>query len=171
MKSLHIATLLSLALISLTDAIASGSHTGDHGHDTMIGKPGKAAQVSRTIKIDMNDNMRFTPANLQARQGETIRFLISNSGKLKHEFVLGTEQELGQHYELMKKHPEMEHSDPNMISLAAGQSGEVLWQFSKAGQIDFACLQAGHYEAGMKGKVQVHTSKAPSTSKAQPHQH
>ena len=148
-------TVLSLG----TQAWAAGA--GNHSHDAAaaIGAPGKKANVSRTVDVDMTDTMRFMPASVTARQGETIRFVVKNSGQLKHEFVLGTEKELKAHYEQMKKFPEMEHDDPNMVSLAAGKTGEVIWQFTKAGKIDFACLQPGHYEAGMKGLVNVASGK------------
>lgn len=33
--------------------------------------------------------------------------------------------------------------------------GEIVWQFTRAGEFRFACLQPGHYEAGMSGKVVV----------------
>jgi uncharacterized cupredoxin-like copper-binding protein len=55
----------------------------------------------------------------------------------------------------MQKFPEMEHSDPNQVSLDPGKSGELIWQFSKAGRFDFACLQPGHFEAGMRGHIVV----------------
>ena len=97
---------------------------------------------------------------LSVRQGETVRFVVKNSGKVKHEMVLGTEKELKEHYELMKKNPEMEHDEPNMVTLAPGKTGEIVWQFTRAGKVDFACLQPGHYDAGMKGAVSV--SKAPA---------
>ena len=97
-----------------------------------------------------------------ARQGETIRFSVKNSGKVKHEFVLGTDKELKAHYELMKKFPEMEHADPNMVSVAPGKTGEVIWQFTQVGKIDFACLQPGHYDAGMRGAVNVAAGKGAS---------
>jgi len=153
------ATMLAVA----TQAWAAGA--GDHGHDaaSAIGAPGKKANVSRNVDVDMTDTMRFIPASVTARQGETIRFVVKNSGQLKHEFVLGTEKELKAHYEQMKKFPEMEHDDPNMVSLAAGKSGEVIWQFTKAGKIDFACLQPGHYEAGMKGLVKVAAGKGAAS--------
>ena len=125
-----------------------------------IGEPGKVASVTRTVQIDMTDAMRFTPASINAKQGETIRLVIKNSGKVKHELVLGTEKELKEHYEVMKKFPEMEHDDPNMVTVAPGKTGQVIWQFSKAGKIDFACLQPGHYEAGMKGAVAVAAGKS-----------
>ncbi|GHC90320.1 hypothetical protein GCM10007320_38510 [Pseudorhodoferax aquiterrae] len=124
-----------------------------------------AAKVTRTIKVDMTDAMRFNPATIDVQQNETVRFLITNSGKVKHELVLGTEQELKEHYEVMKKNPEMEHDDPNMVTLAPGKSGEVIWQFTKAGKVDFACLQPGHYDAGMKGAVTVAKAKGKASAK------
>jgi uncharacterized cupredoxin-like copper-binding protein len=158
------ASELILALIlcaSATAAPAAGKHAGGHGHDdAAIGEPGKPANVTRTVNVDMTDAMRFVPASIDVKQGETVRLVIKNSGKLKHELVLGAEKELKEHYELMKKHPEMEHDDPNMVTLAAGKTGEVNWRFTKAGKIDFACLQPGHYEAGMKGLVNVAAGKS-----------
>ena len=159
-------------------AIGGHAHTHTHTHthslghtdpDThSIGTPGQAAKVTRTVNVDMTDAMRFSPASITARQGETIRFTVRNAGQVKHEFVLGTEKELKEHYELMKKFPEMEHSDPNMVTVAPGKTGEVIWQFTKAGKIDFACLQPGHYDAGMKGAVNVGAVKA-ATMKADGH--
>lgn len=99
--------------------------------------------------------MRFTPSDVTVKKGETIRFVIKNSGQVPHEFSLGTEQELKEHYEEMKKFPGMEHEEANKISLKPGQQGEVIWRFTKAGVVHFACLHVGHYEAGMKGQVKV----------------
>ena len=147
----------ALAALATAGASASGIHAGDHDHDAeeAIGKPGVAARATRTINVDMTDRMRFTPADIGVKQGETVRFVIRNSGQLKHELVLGTEKKLREHHEAMKKNPEMEHADPNMATLAPGQRGEIVWQFTQAGKVDFACLQPGHYDAGMKGAVNV----------------
>ncbi|MDR6885563.1 MULTISPECIES: cupredoxin domain-containing protein [Variovorax] len=147
----------AFAVLAAADALAAGNHAGGHGHDAdaAIGNPGVAAKATRTINVDMADSMRFTPADITVKQGETVRFIVRNSGQLKHELVLGTEQELKEHYEAMKKNPEMEHADANMVTLAAGKTGEIVWQFTKAGRVDFGCLQPGHYDAGMKGAVEV----------------
>lgn len=150
-----IKSIAALAVFaSATGVWASGSHAGGHSEDA-IGKPGVAAKVTRTVQLDMTDNMRFNVSDLTAKQGETIRFMIKNSGKIKHEMVLGTTKELKDHYEQMKKNPEMEHAEPNMVTLAPGKTGEIIWQFTKAGKVDFACLQPGHYDAGMKGLIHV----------------
>lgn len=152
----------SLALAAAS-CFAAGDHAGGHGNgnavghaaDQAVGQPGVAARATRTVQVDMADNMRFTPADIRVRQGETVRFVVKNSGALQHELVFGTEKALQAHHEAMKKHPGMAHAEPNMVTLAAGRSGELVWQFTQAGKVDFACLQPGHYEAGMKGAVRV----------------
>ncbi|MDC7703518.1 cupredoxin domain-containing protein [Vogesella indigofera] len=143
-----------LSGLSMAPAMAAGTHAGGHG-DSAIGQPGKAANVTRTIQVDMSDNMRFSAPLISVKQGETVRFVVRNLGKVKHEFSLGTEQELMEHYEVMKKFPDMEHDEPSKVSLAPGGKGEVIWHFSKAGTVNFACLHPGHYDAGMKGQIKV----------------
>ena len=141
-------------LVSSSVALASGNHAGGHG-ESAIGKPGVAAKVNRTIAVEMSDAMRYTPSDIEVKKGETIRFAVKNSGQVTHEMSLGTEKELLEHLEVMKKFPGMEHDEPGKLTLAPGKQGEIIWQFSKTGAVDFACLMPGHFEAGMKGKVKV----------------
>lgn len=116
---------------------------------------GQSNAVKRTVEIRMTDNMRFTPDLVEVKQGETIKFVHLNNGKVMHEFVLGTKKELDEHSALMKKFPGMEHDEPYMAHVAAGKKGEIIWNFNKVGEFDFACLLPGHYEAGMVGKIKV----------------
>lgn len=118
-----------------------------------FGREGDPKKVARTIKVDMSDSFRFTPADIVIKRGETVKFVVSNSGKQLHEMVLGTPQELREHAELMKKFPDMEHADANMAHVKPGAKGGIVWQFTKAGEYQFACLIPGHFEAGMIGKV------------------
>jgi uncharacterized cupredoxin-like copper-binding protein len=147
--------VFAAAALAASAALAGGTHGGGHHDESPIGQPGVAKNVTRTIEVDAADSMRFTPSNLTVKKGETIRFVIKNSGKVPHEFSLGTEKELMEHYEVMKKFPNMEHEEANKISLKPGKQGEVIWRFTKAGVVNFACLNVGHYEAGMKGQVNV----------------
>lgn len=119
------------------------------------GVAGDAKAIKRTIDVGMSDDMRFTPARLGVKRGETIRFVLRNNGKLLHEFVIGTRKELDEHAALMVKFPNMEHDEPYMAHVAPGQTGEIVWNFNRAGAFDFACLIAGHYQAGMIGKIEV----------------
>jgi uncharacterized cupredoxin-like copper-binding protein len=157
-----IAYALILSLASVTGALAHGDE--DHGkkeeqhadgHASALGKPGDPGKVTRSIVVEMSDAMRFKPASVRVKRGETIRFIVKNTGKMKHEMVLGTIKELKEHAELMRKFPEMEHADPNQVSVEPGMTGELVWQFTRAGTFDFACLVPGHFEAGMVGKVRV----------------
>ena len=160
MKFNQLIAALTISLLA-TATLAGGKHAGGHDEEA-VGKPGIAAKVTRTVYIDMRDDMRFHTSIVDAKQGETIRFVAKNSGKVKHEMVLGTEKDLKDHNEVMKKNPEMEHADANMVTVAPGKSGEIIWQFTKAGKINFACLQPGHYDAGMKGIVNVAMTKMPA---------
>ena len=160
------ATLAFALFTASALTFAAGSHAGGEDETAAIGQPGKAAKVSRTINIDMTDNMRFSSADIAVKQGETIRFVVKNSGQIKHEMVLGTPKELKEHYAMMMKMPEMEHADANMITVAPGKTDEVVWQFTKAGKVDFACLQPGHYDAGMKGMVTVAGTAGAAATKA-----
>lgn len=120
-----------------------------------IGQPGNPREVSRTISIAMSDNMRFTPDRIEVRSGETIRFVLKNQGQLRHELVLGEPEALRRHAAMMQMMPDMQHSGPNMASLAPGESGQLIWKFTRSGIVSFACLQSGHLEAGMRGAVAV----------------
>ena len=125
------------------------------GHAAALGSPGDPARATRTVEVDMRDTMRFVPDHVAVRKGETIRFVVRNSGKVRHELVLGTAAELKAHAALMRRFPEMEHADPNQVSVPSGETGELVWKFTRAGKFDFACLQPGHFESGMVGKVAV----------------
>ena len=119
------------------------------------GIAGDTKDVKRTIDCKMLDTMRFSPDRIDAKLGETLRFTASNNGRVLHEFVIGTKQENAEHYELMKKFPSMEHDAPWMAHVAAGGKSEIVWKFNRPGEFEFACLIAGHYEAGMVGKIVV----------------
>lgn len=124
-------------------------------HNPAVGQAGDPAKVNRTVAVSLGDDMRFTPSQISVKAGETIRFFVKNSGKLQHEMVIGTLDELTSHAEMMRTMPGMKHAETNTVSLAAGQRGGIVWQFDEAGSVDFACLVPGHLEAGMVGQVQV----------------
>jgi uncharacterized cupredoxin-like copper-binding protein len=157
-------TSIALSLAFALTAHADDKHSGQGGHaghsaksaEKTYGEPGDPKKVTRTIEVGMTDAMRFTPSKIAVKRGETIRFVAKNSGKVEHEFVLGTERELKAHAEAMKKNPKMEHGpEANAVDVDPGKQGELVWRFTKAGTFSFGCLVPGHYEAGMVGTVVV----------------
>lgn len=120
-----------------------------------FGRPGDPKKVSRTIHIDMNDGMEFLPNGLRLKAGDTVRFVVRNSGKVMHELVIGTMEELKAHAALMRKFPDMEHDEPYMVHVKPGGTGAIVWQFTNPGAFYYGCLVPGHFEAGMVGIVRV----------------
>ncbi|MBX3619879.1 MAG: cupredoxin family protein [Rhizobacter sp.] len=164
MNTLRFGLALALATTLGSAAVAHGDDThpaAPHRYDATqveehaFGHEGDPKKVTRVIKIDMSDAFRFTPADLVVRRGQTVKFVVRNRGRQLHEMVLGTPEELKAHAELMKKFPGMEHADANMAHVKPGARGEIVWQFTQAGEYQFACLIPGHFEAGMIGKVVV----------------
>jgi len=119
------------------------------------GREGDPKKASRTIAVDMADTMRFSPAEMKIKRGETVKFVVSNSGKQMHEMVIGTRDELEKHAEAMRKHPGMEHDAPYMAHVEPGKKQEMTWQFTRPGTFMYGCLVPGHWEAGMKGTIVV----------------
>lgn len=156
------------ALVSFTasNAFAGGEHDHSHSHEDAggnmemmaVGMAGSSEQVDRTFDVIMREtddgSMIFEPETFQIVQGETIRFSVTNKGKLEHEFVIDTVEGNAEHKAMMAK-MDMEHDDPNSVRLDPGQSGEVIWTFANEGAFEFACLIPGHYEAGMHGPIDV----------------
>ena len=163
MKFITPRVLGAVAALSLFIGMASAHGDADHTkkagpvhkEQKAWGIAGESKAVQRTVEFRMNDTMRFTPDRLEVRQGETVRIVLKNDGKLLHEFVLGTQAELDEHAALMLRFPNMEHDEPYMAHVPPGKTGEIVWTFNRAGDFDFACLIAGHYQAGMVGKVKV----------------
>ena len=151
MKKLLLST--SLVLFASTGAFA------DVGHAKMaVGMPGHTAKVDRSIDVTLLENdegeMLIESEEMTIKQGETIRFNITNKGELEHEFVLDTLENNAEHKIEMAK-MDMEHDDPNRIRLDPGATGEVVWTFANAGTFEVACLIPGHYESGMHRAVSV----------------
>ena len=143
-----------------------------HAH----GAPGDATltvqTVSRSVTIEMDDHMRFSPETVQVQVGETIRFEVHNMGKIAHEFVLGTAQEISAHAAFMRQIAAgaidartHDHAAPGSaaLHLEPGAIGELVVTFSQATTLQSACLVPGHLEAGMQGRVVV--SPAPVSAK------
>ena len=156
--------ILGTALFAMAAATLAQAH-GDEDHAKKAspikkeqkewGIAGDAKAVKRTVTLTMSDTMRFTPDKIAVKQGETIKIVVKNEGKQLHEFVIGTKKELEEHAALMVKFPNMEHDELYMAHVGIGKVGEVIWNFNKAGDFDFACLIAGHYQSGMVGTIKV----------------
>jgi uncharacterized cupredoxin-like copper-binding protein len=162
-------TRLAIALGALVLAFGAQAATGPtHAHKAKPpakaqqedwGIAGEARAARRTIEISMSDAMRFTPSAIQVREGETVRFVVVNRGKMLHEMVIGTRKVLDAHAALMRRFPTMEHDEPHSVHVQPGRRQSMVWTFNRPGEFAFACLIPGHYEAGMVGTIKVMARK------------
>ena len=135
---------------------AAWAHSGHE--ETEFGKPGDPAKPARIVQVVMREadgRMLYLPDRIIVRKGEQVRFQLRNNGAIDHEFVIGTVEENRRHMKAMEAHPDMAHDDPNAKRLKPKATGEIVWQFTRAGTFEFACLIPGHYQAGMVGTIVV----------------
>lgn len=156
-RLLTAASLAALAAI-VSAAIAAPGAPGHSHAEFSAGEPGNPKRPARVVLVTMREGdgkMMFIPDRVEIRRGEQIRFMLTNSGELEHEFVLATTEENLKHAEEMKKNPDMEHDDPNAKRVAPKKKNEIVWKFTKVGTFEFGCLIAGHRESGMTGTIIV----------------
>ncbi len=165
--------LCLLSQFSLSSVYAASPHEG-HGmhhnmkghqqhmteshHKSSAGQPGALENVDKIVSINMYDAMRYSLQEFDVRPGQTVHFKITNKGKIPHEFTIGNKKELLDHRDMMRQMPNMVHREANAITLKPGESGEILWTFGHSDETEVACLIPGHYEAGMKIKINVNHS-------------
>jgi len=142
---------------------AAGGHDDkheahEHEENFTWGHPAKAADADRTVNIEAVD-IAFKPTSVDVKKGETIKFVVTNTGKLEHEFALATPEGQKEHAKEMKamaaEGGKMDHSDPNALTIPPGESKTLTWTFTKSVPVAFACHVPGHYEAGMRGDVEI----------------
>lgn len=151
-----------------------------HQSGGAIGAPGAKAKAARTVAITLRDNL-YEPDSIDVKKGETIRFVLKNTGELLHEFNIGTaaahaehQKELammvehgmltatGINHQMMKMDhaktgmPAMKHDAPNTVLIEPGKTAELVWTFTEETALEFACNLPGYYEAGMVGRINVH---------------
>ena len=158
-------TPLFVLVVAASFPFSSQAHgTADHAkapkaaistEEHAFGVEGDPKRATRTIRMSMDDSMHYSESQIRVNRGETVMFVVSNKGKLLHELVIGTEDELNKHAEMMRKNPRMEHDEPYMAHVKPGGTERITWTFTQPGTFMYGCMVAGHFEAGMKGTIVV----------------
>jgi len=148
---------ISMVLVGLCvgSVFAGGGHKHAHSSEgSNVGLPTADSEATTTIHVNMMDSMRyeFSPEP-NIKSGDVVTFVITNKGKVPHEFSIGDEKEQLSHREMMQKMPDMVHEDGNTVSLQPGESKSLTWKFTGDSEVVFACNVPGHFEAGMVHRV------------------
>ena len=161
-------TIFSIIFILfISSAYAGGANDHQHGEDqedeahkhnepskSAIGQPADAAKATKTINVELLDIMKFAfnPA-LDIAAGDIVKFVVVNTGQIRHEFSIGDVAEQKAHAQMMANMPDMVHEDGNTVTVEPGETKEITWQFMGKETVVFACNIPGHFEAGMHESV------------------
>lgn len=144
---------MTIGMFSAT-ALGAGEHEGGH-------QGGQSdAQVDRTISFEAGE-MWFAPGKLDITPGETVKFEITNTGNLEHEFVIGDEQAQEEHRKMMQEMDGHDHDhghgdDMPSVTIAPGETATLVWTAPQdMSKLEFACNIPGHYESGMSGELDI----------------
>ncbi|WP_341253792.1 cupredoxin domain-containing protein [Euzebya pacifica] len=130
----------------------------DHGEEFTWGSPADASEASRTIEIEADDDFTFDPAEVEVEVGETVTFSVTNVGQLPHDFTLGdAETQQAHEEEMAEMEGDMDRgaTEPNAVTIPAGETVETTWTFTEPGEILIGCHVPGHYDAGMRGTITI----------------
>ncbi len=145
-----------------------GSMTVDHSnmdHSTMsgmvatsaVGMPANGAKPDKVVHVLLSDDMKITfKKEVKIEPNDVVQFVIMNTGKIDHEFTIGSAQEQLAHREMMKNMSGSHmHDSDNSVTVAPGKAKQMLWHFHGDNNVELACNIPGHAEAGMVKKLKL----------------
>ena len=103
----------------------------------------------RMVVIRMDDHLEFVPSEVAVTPGETILFVLPNVGStLTHEFQVGPADRVALDQADGQIVVEADKIEPLHVDY-------LTYTFGGVGPYAFACHEPGHYEAGMKGVIDL----------------
>src|SRR5688572_29346769 len=96
------------------------------------------ADAGPAIEIDGTDTMRFEPETITVKAGQPVLIAFKNKGVIVHDYISsGAEKNV------------------RLANVLGGREAKGVFQASKPGTYTVLCVQPGHREAGMVGKIVV----------------
>ncbi|HEX2185036.1 MAG TPA: plastocyanin/azurin family copper-binding protein, partial [Chloroflexota bacterium] len=119
--------LLLLASLALVGC-GAGANAGENGQEA--GGP--------SITVIGLDTMKFSPETITVKAGEPIKIVFKNGGFIPHDLIT-------------------ENGDRNarLANIGGGRQASGTFLAAEPGTYPFVCIQPGHKEAGMVGKIVV----------------
>jgi len=148
---------IALGFVGLMSFALAGCGSDSDSSDD-IGQAGDKAKAARVVEVRQLDALRFEPATIGVKGGETVTFRVTNTGKLIHEFFLGDKKAHDARDKEMKgmgAEPMKMADVANSLNIEPGATEELTWTFPEKGTVEFACHEPGHHADGMKGTIKV----------------
>ena len=160
MRTVRLASVpLALLVAACSGTGASPATSGQPSPASTTASASVAASpgLAQTIEVKLTDALKMEPAEVSVKAGQTVKFVVTNTGATAHEFYLGDAAAQEQHGTEMKSMGGMmAHDEENGISLKPGETKELMHTFATAGTTLAGCHTNSHYDAGMKATITVH---------------
>lgn len=168
-------TLITLAItLSASSVFAQVDHSNmnhsDMDHSKMdhsnrsnmpgmsaVGMPANGAKPDKVVHVLLSDDMKITfKKEVTIEPNDVVQFVVMNTGKMNHEFAIGSTEEQLEHREMMKSMAgDHMHDSGNAVTVEPGKAKQILWHFHGESDVEFACNIPGHAEAGMVKKLKL----------------
>ncbi len=104
------------------------------------------AESPRLVSVEMTNDLKFVPNQIDVAMGETVTFLVTNTGTVTHEMAIGPADKV-----------DADDIDGVIVKEVDEIEGHhlktVTYTFDGPGPYAFACHEPGHFEAGMRGTI------------------
>ncbi|TKF38539.1 copper-binding protein [Vibrio sp. F13] len=115
-----------------------------------VGMPATGAKPDKVVHVLLSDDMKITFKNkVDIEPNDVVQFVVMNTGKIDHEFSIGSASEQLEHREMMKNKGNHAHDSGSTVTVKPGKAKQLLWHFHGDNNVEFACNIPGHAEAGM----------------------
>ncbi|MEZ8778966.1 cupredoxin family protein [Vibrio splendidus] len=115
-----------------------------------VGMPATGAKPDKVVHVLLSDDMKITFKNkVDIEPNDVVQFVVMNTGKIDHEFSIGSASEQLEHREMMKNMGNHAHDSGSTVTVKRGKAKQMLWHFHGDNNVEFACNIPGHAEAGM----------------------
>lgn len=133
------------------------AHTGMSMKSTSaVGMPAMGAKPDKVVYVMLSDDMKITfKKAVDIHPDDVVQFVVMNTGKMDHEFSIGSPAEQIDHREMMKTMTGHHHDSDNAITVEPGKAKQFMWHFHGDKTVEISCNIPGHYEAGMTKTLQL----------------
>lgn len=132
-------------------------HSGmmNMGEMSDVGMSATGSKPTKVVHVLLSDDMKITfKKEVDIQPNDVVQFVIMNTGKIDHEFSIGSAKEQLTHREMMRSmNGQHMHDSGSTVTVQPGKAKQLTWHFQGDNHVEFACNIPGHAEAGMVKKV------------------
>ncbi|MEI8595848.1 copper-resistant cuproprotein CopI [Photobacterium sp. Hal280] len=122
-----------------------------------VGMPAQGAKPDKVVHVILSDDMKIRfKKDVQIEANDVVQFVVMNTGKIDHEFSIGSMAEQLKHREMMRNMTTGHaHDSGSTVTVKPGQAKQLRWYFHGEPDVELACNIPGHAEAGMVKSILV----------------